>query len=347
MKKILILLCIVSVVGFSGCGNKENEDSLNSSTNIVENQDNIENNSEVNTESLTNGTENNSVTNIANVVNEDKNATENNTNSSFDKDKVAKEENATVTNNTERFDSQVPKEDSKGITILKFKNTNSDETIKALNGKKVSITGYLSTLSPLNGEFAYLMNMPYQSCPFCVPGTSAITNTLAIFAGNKDKIKFTDQPVTVVGTLETGSFTDEFGYEYGVRLNDVTVNLANVDELSDKVKQYNVLAESGVVSNIYNSIMTVDYSVFYDYYELEEPEKIDLTIINNTKNSLNGYNSKGEYNKLVTLMNSLVDLANTANKDIEANNYSNFGIYQNTLENLYYDFAYWMAEGEL
>lgn len=346
MKKILILLCMVCIVCFSGCGNKDSENSLNSATNLAGNQNEIKNNSVVNTESLTNEIENNSETN----VNEDKNTTNtatNNANSSFDKDKVAKEENVTVTNNTDRFDSQVPKEDSKGITVLKFKNTNSDETIKALNGKKVSITGYLSTLSPLNGEFAYLMNMPYQSCPFCVPGTSAITNTLAIFAGNKDKIKFTDQPVTVIGTLETGNFTDEFGYEYGVRLNNVTVNLADVDELSDKVKQYNVLAESGVVSNIYNSIMTVDYSVFYDYYELEKPETIALDSITYTKNSLTGYNSKGEYNKLVTLMNNLVNLANTVNKDIEDNNYSNFGIYQNTLENLYYEFAYWMAEGEL
>ena len=51
------------------------------------------------------------------------------------------------------------------VTKLKFKNTNSDSYINSLDGKMVSITGYLSTLSPLDGKFAYLMNMPYQSCP--------------------------------------------------------------------------------------------------------------------------------------------------------------------------------------
>ena len=82
----------------------------------------------------------------------------------------------------------VPKENKDGITVLKFKNTNSHEAISALNGKKVSITGYLSTLSPLNGKFAYLMNMPYQNCPYCVPGTSAITNTLTIVSKDNEKI---------------------------------------------------------------------------------------------------------------------------------------------------------------
>ena len=73
-------------------------------------------------------------------------------------------------------------ENEQDITTIKFKSTVSEREIEALNGKTVSITGYLSTLSPLNGEFAYLMNMPYQNCPYCVPGTSQITNTLAIFA---------------------------------------------------------------------------------------------------------------------------------------------------------------------
>ncbi len=252
-------------------------------------------------------------------------------------------------NSLEEIDksTQIPRANADGITTLKFKNTNSDDIINSLNGKQVSITGYLSTLSPLNGEFAYLMNMPYQSCPFCVPGTSAISNTLTIIAGNNGKIEFTDQPVTATGTLEVGSFTDDFGYEYGVRLNNVTVNKADVDKLSDSIKQYNLLAENGVVGNIYNSIMTVDEAVFYEYYEISEPEKILLDGIKFTKSSLEGYNSKGDYNSLVNLMDDLIELANKVNEDIENKDYSNFSNYQQTLQNLYYIFSDWMAEGEL
>ncbi len=258
-----------------------------------------------------------------------------------------KEQQSPIINVKDEKNVSISKEDDNGVTVLKFKNTNSNETINALSGKQVSITGYISTLSPLNGEFAYLMNMPYQSCPFCVPGTSEISNTLAIYAGNKSKIKFTDQPVTVVGTLETGNFVDDFGYEYGVRLNNVTVNKADVDKLSASIKQYNLLAENGVVSQIYNSIMSADASVFYNYYELEKPEKIEMDFINSTKATLEGYNEKGEYNQLISTMDNLIDLCSRVNTDVELGDYSKFISYQRELQNVYYTFSVWMSEGEL
>lgn len=258
-----------------------------------------------------------------------------------------KEQQSPIINVKDEKNVSISKEGDNGVTVLKFKNTNSNETINALSGKQVSITGYISTLSPLNGEFAYLMNMPYQSCPFCVPGTSEISNTLAIYAGNKSKIKFTDQPVTVVGTLETGNFVDDFGYEYGVRLNNVTVNKADVDKLSASIKQYNLLAENGVVSQIYNSIMSADASVFYNYYELEKPEKIEMDFINSTKATLEGYNEKGEYNQLISTMDNLIDLCSRVNTDVELGDYSKFISYQRELQNVYYTFSVWMSEGEL
>jgi len=235
------------------------------------------------------------------------------------------------------------------VTVLKFKNTNSNSYINSLNGKTVSITGYISTISPLSGEFAYLMNMPYQSCPYCIPGTSEITNTLAIFAGENDKIELTDMPVTVTGTLKKGEFSDEYGYEYGVRLNNVTVVEANIDELSEQIKKYNLLAENGVVGDIYNCIMNLDFSIFYDYYELPQPEKVILDDFNYTKNSLTSYNTNGDYDELVILMDHLIALANYVNNDIDNSDYSRFTEegYQAQLQDLYFEFDSWAAEGEL
>ncbi len=335
MKKILGLTLACCLICFTGCGEKNDVDSLdnkvismnnneseNISQNVVENDLPEENNDE-------------------NVNVEDAGSTENNVTpaetlapSPSIKSEVVK-------------DTVLPNINDDGVTVLKFKNTNSDEAIKALNGKKVSITGYISTLSPLNGEFAYLMNMPYQSCPFCIPGTSEISNTLAIYAGNKSKIKFTDEPVTVVGTLETGDFTDGFGYQYGVRLNNVTVSKADVDKLSAAVKQYNLLAENGVVGQIYDSIMSADPSVFYNYYQLEKPELISMDFIKSTKSTLEGYNGKGEYNQLINTMDELINLCNSVNSDIESGDYSKFSSYQVGLQNVYYVFSMWMAEGEL
>lgn len=330
MKKFLLFSLIICMLCFTGCGNNS-ELIVPQNTNDLEKED--ENDIKISEDVLRDdkeddGVENTTLPSVSPKVEEPVKTPES-----------IKE--------VEKKEAVIPQVKDNGVTVLKFKNTNSDEYIKTLNGKQVSITGYLSTLSPLNGKFAYLMNMPYQNCPFCVPGTSEITNTLAIFAGNKDKIKFTDQPVTVIGTLEVGNFADEFGYQYGVRLNNVTVNKADVDKLADTVKKYNLLAENGVVEAIYNSIMIADISVFYDYYDMEMPDKVTMDEITGTKAIVESYNSKGDYNNLVTVMNDLITLCNNVNNDVDSGNYSKFSGYQEKLQNIYYDFAMWMAEGEL
>ena len=312
MKKLLIIICLLCLVG---CAQNDTKLELEQSPTVLQENEGEEVKVSDNQE----------------TKNEDE----------------AKEQQSPIINVKDEKNVDISREGDNGVTVLKFKNTNSNETINALNGKQVSITGYISTLSPLNGEFAYLMNMPYQSCPFCVPGTSEISNTLAIYAGNKSKIRFTDQPVTVVGTLETGNFVDDFGYEYGVRLNNVTVDKADVDKLSASIKQYNLLAENGVVSQIYNSIMSADASVFYNYYELEKPEKIEMDFINSTKTTLERYNEKGEYNQLISTVDNLIDLCSRVNDDVGLGDYSKFISYQRELQNVYYTFSVWMSEGEL
>ena len=102
--------------------------------------------------------------------------------------------------------------DESGTTMISFSQTNTVESLKALNGKRVSIIGYMSTLSPVSGKFMYLMNLPYQSCPFCVPNTTQLSNTMAVYAKDKKGFAFTDRAIQVIGTLNFGDFTDEYGY---------------------------------------------------------------------------------------------------------------------------------------
>jgi len=345
MKNILFTLTIFSLFAFGGCTNTPVE--LNNQSNEIEEKQeveiSIENNNveEINNEAVVEEKNNDIVEKVEEKVEEKviKNV-------EIEEAKEIEQEIQEVLEVLNQ-DVIIPEANDDGITVLKFKNTNSDEAISALNGKKVSITGYLSTLSPLNGKFAYLMNMPYQNCPYCVPGTSAITNTLTIVAKENEKIKFTDQPVTVTGTLETGTFTDEFGYEYGVRLNNVVVNNADIDELSENIRKYNLLAENGVVKSIYNSIMLADRSVFYNYYKKETPALIKIERIETTKTLLEGYNSNNDYESLSKVINNLITLSKSVNKDIESQDYSNFATYQKKLRSIYSSFARWMAEGEL
>ena len=133
---------------------------------------------------------------------------------------------------------------------LSFAESASIEKITSLNGKAVTLTGYMATLSPLSGEYIYLMNLPYQSCPFCVPNTQQLSNTMAVYAAKGKKFEFTERPVKVTGKIELGDFTDEYGYTYNYRIVDATYEPVDLSQVSEELALYEALAADGVVSDV-------------------------------------------------------------------------------------------------
>ena len=142
---------------------------------------------------------------------------------------------------------------------LSFAQSASIETIQDLKGKLVSITGYMATLSPLEGNYIYLMNLPFQSCPFCVPNTQQLANTMAVYAAKGTKFDYTDRPVKVTGKMDLGQYTDEYGYEYNYRLVDATYEIVDLSEVSEEYALYQSLAEDGVIADV-NAMF--DYLLF-------------------------------------------------------------------------------------
>lgn len=143
------------------------------------------------------------------------------------------------------------KDDASGaIAELSFSDATSVTAIKALDGKKVTIIGYMATLSPLSGEYMYLMNLPYQNCPFCVPNTTQLSNTMAVYAKRGEKFEFTDQAIRVTGTLNVGSYSDDFGYVYDYRVSDASFEVVDLGEISAEYALWMSLAEDGVVADI-------------------------------------------------------------------------------------------------
>ena len=142
---------------------------------------------------------------------------------------------------------------------LSFAESASLETLTALDGKAVTLTGYMATLSPLSGDYIYLMNLPYQSCPFCVPNTQQLANTMAVYAAGGSKFTYTDRPVQITGRLELGDFTDEYGYTYNYRIVDAKYEAVDLSGLSDDYALYQSLAEDGVIADVNASF---DYLLF-------------------------------------------------------------------------------------
>ena len=148
---------------------------------------------------------------------------------------------------------------SAAATKLSFADSASLDILKSLDGKSVTITGYMATLSPLSGEYIYLMNMPYQSCPFCVPNTTQLANTMAVYAPSGSKFDFTDRPVQVTGTLRVQDRVDDYGYSYNYYIDDASYVAVDLSSVSQEYALYQSLAEDGVIADV-NAMF--DYLMF-------------------------------------------------------------------------------------
>lgn len=146
-----------------------------------------------------------------------------------------------------------------GPIMMSFSDAVSFDAIQKLNGQKVSIIGYMATLSPISGKYMYLMNMPYQSCPFCVPNTTQLSNTMAVYAPEGKTFEFTDQAIQVTGEMRVEDYTDEFGYEYNYRIVNATYEEVDLSNVSEEYSLWQSIASDGIVAEV-NSMF--DYVYF-------------------------------------------------------------------------------------
>lgn len=147
-------------------------------------------------------------------------------------------------------------DDNSTPTKLSFKSALEYSYLKSLDGKKVTINGYLATSSPADGSFIFLMNMPFQSCPFCKPNTSELSNTMEVYPKKGQKFDYVEQAVAVVGTLEVASdpdkpFTDLYGYEFNFKIVDAEYHILRDDEISAELAMWQKLSSTDVITQVY------------------------------------------------------------------------------------------------
>lgn len=136
------------------------------------------------------------------------------------------------------------------IATLKFGSAISLDSIKTLEGQQVMITGYMATMSPISGKYMYLMNMPYQSCPFCVPNTTELSNTLAVYAPEGKTFDYTDQAIQVTGTVVIEDCVDEFGYAYSYYIADAAYEVVDMSSVSEEYALWQAIATEGIVADV-------------------------------------------------------------------------------------------------
>ena len=165
-------------------------------------------------------------------------------------------------------------EQSGEITKLSFRAASGYDYLKTLDGTQVTISGYMATSSPVDGSFMFLMNLPYQSCPFCVPNTSQLSNTMEVYPKKGETFGFTNQAIKITGTLtvaenEEEPFTDMYGYEFNYKIVDATYTIIQADELSEDMALWQKIAETDVVSDIYRMYDYVNFLCAWNTYYVD------------------------------------------------------------------------------
>ena len=140
-------------------------------------------------------------------------------------------------------------------TKISFKSALSYEYLKTLDGTPITINGYMATSSPVDGSYIYLMNLPYQSCPFCLPNTNELSNTMAVYPQDKKKFDYTTQAIKITGILEVSRnkdtfFKDDYGYEFNFKIVDAYYDILDESELGDK-SLWTEIASSNLITDIY------------------------------------------------------------------------------------------------
>ena len=175
-------------------------------------------------------------------------------------------------------------EDSSDAIKLSFKASAKYDYLKSIDGSKVTISGYMATSSPVDGSFMFLMNLPYQSCPFCVPNTSELSNTMEIYPKKNESFGYTSQAIKVVGTLEVADnpdepFTDMYGYEFSFKIVDATYTVIKAEELSADLALWQKIAEANVVNDIYKMYDYVNFLCSWNTYYIKSYTDADGTVV--------------------------------------------------------------------
>lgn len=154
---------------------------------------------------------------------------------------------------------------------LSFTSASSYEDLKSMNGQVVTINGYMATSSPVDGGYIFLMNLPYQSCPFCVPNTSQLSNTMAVYAPDGETFGYTTQAIKVTGTLMVADsvdepFTDKYGYEFNFKIVDASYTILKDADLSAEMALWQRIADADVINEIYAMYDYVNFVCAWNTY---------------------------------------------------------------------------------
>ncbi|MDO5646612.1 hypothetical protein [Paracoccus sp. (in: a-proteobacteria)] len=90
-----------------------------------------------------------------------------------------------------------------------------------LEGKRVTIDGFMAPPLRAESDFFVLTNIPMAICPFCSSEAEWPNDIMAVYTKRQVRVISFNAPIAVNGVLELGTYTDpELGFVSRVRLMD-------------------------------------------------------------------------------------------------------------------------------
>ncbi len=158
-------------------------------------------------------------------------------------------------------------------TKLSFKDALSYDYLASLNGATVTINGYLATSSPVDGSFIFLMNMPYQNCPFCIPNTNQLSNTIEVYPKDGKTFSYTNQAVKVTGRLEVAPegemFSDSYGYTFAFKIVDGSYTILKDKDMSEEIKLWQKFSATDLVQRLDKMYQYVGFLTHWNTYSVQ------------------------------------------------------------------------------
>ena len=134
-------------------------------------------------------------------------------------------------------------------------------TYQNLNGKKVKLNGYPALLTPVDESFIYLNKNPYVTSPFATIGEDKTKlEVVSVFMADNSVIHYTENPITVYGTLDVSEKKNADGYTTQVRIYaDKIENIAITEDVKKVNNYYLELSSTGAIYNLQNLQMNIEY----------------------------------------------------------------------------------------
>ena len=225
----------------------------------------------------------------------------------------------------ENSNAQIASDDfGKESIKLSFKTTSSYEYLSTIKNKEVTINGYMATSSPVDGSFIFLMNLPYQNCPFCKPNTNQLSNTIEVYPKSKEKFSYTSSAIKIVGTLIVAEdinkpFTDPFDYEFVFKIVDAEYRILKDSDLPEELGLWQKFANTTLITDIYKMFDYIDFVCNWPSYFVNSYEDKDGNIqkgyylwpgdaekyIKNSGASYNYGYKEGYFERFITRLNKI------------------------------------------